>query len=155
MDGGFFNNCSIPGLNDPLGFLLNKPVYIIIHRTILIMVGKGCILKTGLFYQTQCWSEQSACDQRSILGRPLFLVIGPSVLRAPAKQTKVVTILGTFFHFSCCCCYHLYSKPQKGFSYCFKFVHGLLTNINKNLGKNKLNPPPGPLGRFLVFFRKF
>ena len=27
-------------------------------------------------------------------------VIGPSVLRAPAEQTKVATVLGTFFHFS-------------------------------------------------------
>ena len=25
--------------------------------------------------------------------------IGPSVLRAPAEQTKVATVLGTFFHF--------------------------------------------------------
>ena len=24
---------------------------------------------------------------------------GPSVLRAPAEQTKVATVLGTFFHF--------------------------------------------------------
>ena len=29
-----------------------------------------------------------------------ILIIGPSVLRAPAEQTKVATILGTFFHFS-------------------------------------------------------
>ena len=26
-------------------------------------------------------------------------IIGPSVLRAPAEQTKVATVLGTFFHF--------------------------------------------------------
>ena len=41
------------------------------------------------------WSERSACDQRSNLGRPLFLVlIGPSVLRAPAEQTKLATVFG-------------------------------------------------------------
>ena len=81
---------------------------------------------------------------------------GPSVLRAPAEQTKVATVLGTFFHFLSC--YHRYSKPQKGLSYCFKFLHGPLKKNNKNLGKKKFDPAPPPLapwGRFLGFFKCF
>ena len=62
---------------------------------------------------------------------------GPSMLRAPAEQTKVATVLGTFFHLLSSC-YHRYSKPQKGLSYCFKFLHGPLKKNNKNLGKKKI-----------------
>ena len=32
------------------------------------------------------WSKRSACDKRSNLGRPLFLVIGPSSLRALSRN---------------------------------------------------------------------
>ena len=88
------------------------------------------ILGTNIF-----WSERSACASGHHLGGhyfrhfgpsgvcalPLaagineggryFRYFGPSVLRAPAEQTKVATILGTFFHiFSS---YRRYSKPQK------------------------------------------
>ena len=62
--------------------------------------------------------------------------IGPSMLRAPAEQTKVATVLHIFPFLFLFSCYHRYSKPQKGLSYCFKFLHGPLKKNNKNLGKN-------------------
>ena len=45
-------------------------------------------------------------------------------------------------------------KPQKGLSWDFKFLHGLLTNKNKYSGRKiKFGPPPpGPLGAIFSFF---
>ena len=75
----------------------------------------------------------------SLLSLNLKLVRAECV-RCPwlLAQTKVATILGTFFHFLfffLSSCYHRYSKPQKGLSQGFKILHGHLKTNNKNLGK--------------------
>jgi hypothetical protein len=38
--------------------------------------------------------------------------------------------------------YHRYSKPQKGLSYCFKFLHGPLKKMIKIWVNKKFDPPP-------------
>ena len=46
---------------------------------------------------TSYWSERSAFYQRSKFRKVTILgIFGPSVLRAPAEQTKVATVLGIF-----------------------------------------------------------
>ena len=83
-----------------------------------------------------CWSERSACDQRSALRWPLFQVINL---------------------FSSSSSYHRYSKPQKRLSQGFKFLHGPLKKNNKNSGKKIkfVPPPPGPLGGDFYVFLSF
>ena len=79
--------------------------------------------------------------------------IGPSGVRALPLAAGINEGGHYFRYFSTSSCYHRYSKPQKGLSWGFKFLHGLLTNINKNSGKKiKFGPPPGPLGAIFRFF---
>ena len=78
--------------------------------------------------------------QRSNLGRPLFLVIGPSEVRA----TSGATLVGHYFR------YNLHEptpllKPHKGLSSGSEILHGLLSNTNIKIPiKKKSRGPPLP-----------
>ena len=70
--------------------------------------------------------------------------IGPSGVRALPLAAGInegghyFRYIFPLFFSSSSSSYHRYSKPQKGLSYCFKFLHGPLKKNNKNLGKQKI-----------------
>ena len=78
-------------------------------------------------YGCQTPSAQRRSDQFPLT--PMGVLAPGSAHARPSAQPPI-DMSGNFpllFFFSC---YHCYSKPQKGLSYCFKFLHGLLSNKN-------------------------
>ena len=75
----------------------------------------------------------------------IWYYFGPSGVRA-LPLAAGINEGGHYFRYIILCSYRRYSKPQKGLSYCFKFLHGLLNKNNKNYGKKKNRTlPPYPL----------
>ena len=108
----------------------NSYIYpqIMVCYSILLWISPSCYILASMF------SWQPFCPYQLLMSKPRFtniiIYFGPSGVRA-VPLAAGTNKGGHYFRYfstssSYSSSYHRYSKPQKGLSYCFKFLHGPL-----------------------------